>query len=73
MNEITGNFEEAVRLTSDVLKVKGTVLPVTLDNICLLAELENRICKRGIQNSQGCIGKGQRIKRYQFTPPMRPP
>ncbi len=69
MNEITGNFEEAVRLTSDVLKVKGTVLPVTLDNICLLAELENGEFVKGESKiPRVALEKGQRIKRISIHP-----
>lgn len=41
MTGIAGSFEKAVKLMSDVLAVKGKVLPVTLDNINLCAELEN--------------------------------
>jgi len=38
---ITSGFEEAVRKMSDVLAVTGRVLPVTLDNVNLCAELED--------------------------------
>ncbi len=48
MNGISGNFEEAVRKMSDVLAVTGRVLPVTLEDIRLVAELED-----------GCIIKGE--------------
>lgn len=39
MTEITGDFEAAVMESSRVLKVRGTVLPSTLDNVVLEAEL----------------------------------
>jgi len=39
MTEVTGDFEAAVMESSRVLKVRGTVLPSTLDNVCLEAEL----------------------------------
>ena len=39
MSEITGDFEAAVKESSKVLAVRGRVLPVTLDNIGLGAEL----------------------------------
>lgn len=43
MNGISSNFEEAVRKMSDVLKVTGKVLPVTLNNVDLAATLENGV------------------------------
>lgn len=41
MNEIHGSFEMAIKETSNVLAVTGKVLPMTLDNVTLIAELEN--------------------------------
>jgi len=41
MNGISENFKEAIKKISDVLAVTGQVLPVTLENIRLCAELED--------------------------------
>ncbi|NLK22927.1 MAG: YvcK family protein [Clostridiales bacterium] len=41
MAGISENFEEAVQKMSSVLAVTGKVIPVTLDNMQLMAELEN--------------------------------
>lgn len=41
MNEIYGDFGIAIRETSEVLNITGKVLPVTLDQMDLVAELEN--------------------------------
>lgn len=41
MNYIKGNFAEAVKAVSDVLKISGTVLPVTLEDMRIVAELAN--------------------------------
>lgn len=41
MNGISQDFYDAVRRTSDVLQVKGEVLPVTLSEMVLMATLEN--------------------------------
>lgn len=38
---ISGNFEEAIKKINDIFAVTGKVLPVTLDEINLIAELEN--------------------------------
>lgn len=35
MSEVTGNFEQALRETSRVLAVKGTILPSTLDDVVI--------------------------------------
>lgn len=69
MGEITGNFEEAVRKASDVLRVKGTVLPVTLEDIILYGELENgEIVKGESQIPIVAQEKGQRIKKVSIEP-----
>ena len=39
MSEITGNFERAVAESSKVLAVRGRILPSTLENVTLSAEL----------------------------------
>lgn len=41
MNDIYGNFEEAVREMSNVLAVTGSVLPMTLSDVKLCAKLKN--------------------------------
>lgn len=41
MNGISGNFEEAVKRISQVLAVTGQVLPITLEDVVLYAQLRN--------------------------------
>ncbi len=41
LERITGSFEEAVDEAARILRVKGRVFPVTLDNVRLFAELED--------------------------------
>lgn len=41
MNEIHGDFEEAISSIGSILNVKGRVYPVTTDEVVLFAELEN--------------------------------
>lgn len=50
MNNISGNFEEAIRRISDVLAVTGKVLPVTIRDITLYAKLENGTVVKGESN-----------------------
>jgi uncharacterized cofD-like protein len=69
MDGISSSFVEAVGKMSDVLAVKGRVLPVTLENVTLCAELEDGciICGEsniGVHNS---IHRGK-IKRVYLEP-----
>lgn len=47
MDGISGSFEEAVKKMSDVLAVTGRVLPITLEDVKLCAELEDGHIIRG--------------------------
>jgi len=50
MNGISSNFYDAIRKTSDVLHIKGKVLPISLENMTLMAELENGFIVEGESN-----------------------
>lgn len=39
--DLTGSFPQAIRLISDVLAIKGRVLPVTIENVALNAKYKN--------------------------------
>lgn len=41
LTDVTGDFVEAVRLSSEVLASKGRIYPATLNDVRLVAELEN--------------------------------
>ncbi|HEV2707548.1 MAG TPA: gluconeogenesis factor YvcK family protein [Pyrinomonadaceae bacterium] len=47
LTEVTGDFVEAVRLSSEVLASKGRIYPATLNDVRLVAELEDGTCVRG--------------------------
>jgi uncharacterized cofD-like protein len=47
MSGITGNFEEAIREASRVLAVRGQILPSTLANVTLCAELSDAATVEG--------------------------
>lgn len=67
MDGISNNFEEAVKKMSDVLAVTGKVLPVTLTDVTLCAELEDG----SVINGESKIGegtKGKGIKRVFLEP-----
>jgi uncharacterized cofD-like protein len=47
LTEVTGDFVEAVRLSSEVLASKGHIFPATINDVRLVAELENGATVRG--------------------------
>ena len=47
LTEITGDFAEAVKLSSEVLAIKGDIYPATTGDVRLAAELENGQIVRG--------------------------
>jgi uncharacterized cofD-like protein len=47
LTEVTGDFVEAVRLSSEVLASKGHIYPATINDVRLVAELEDGTIARG--------------------------
>ncbi|HEY0003354.1 MAG TPA: gluconeogenesis factor YvcK family protein, partial [Pyrinomonadaceae bacterium] len=47
LTEVTGDFVEAVRLSSEVLASKGRIYPATINDVRLTAELEDGTVVRG--------------------------
>src|SRR3989338_4284325 len=41
LSKLTGSFEEAIKEASKILKIKGKVLPSTLEDVHICAELED--------------------------------
>lgn len=69
MNDICGSFDVAIREVSSVLAVTGKVLPVTLENVVLFAELEDGTVIKGesqIPIKQQAVNK--RIRRVFLKP-----
>ncbi len=69
MNGICGNFEKAVKNVSDVLKVRGTVLPVTLEDVHINA----RLCDGSVIEGECNIPNGlklgdKRIEKIELVP-----
>lgn len=65
MSEITGDFAEAVRLSSEILASKGHIYPATVADVRLTAELLDGSIVRGETN----IGRvGNSIKRLRLEP-----
>ncbi len=69
MNGICDNFVDAVKNVSDVLKVKGTVLPVTLEDVHINAHLyDGSVIKGECNISAGMKMGDKRIKRIELIP-----
>ncbi|MCI6000788.1 MAG: YvcK family protein [Finegoldia magna] len=69
MNDICGDFNETIKEISNVLAITGKVLPMTLDNVKLFAELEDGSTIEGESNITFLNRKnGGKIKRV-FTSP----
>ncbi len=65
LSEITGDFAEAVKLSSEILVSKGHIYPATMQDVRLTAELENGEIVRGETN----VGKiGDQIKDLRLEP-----
>lgn len=65
LTEITGDFSEAVKLSSEILASKGTIYPATMEDVRLVAELDNGETIYGETN----IGKmGNSIRRLRLEP-----
>lgn len=62
---VTGDFLEAIRLTSEVLAIKGRILPSTMADVHLVGELENGIALYG----ESLIGRSPgRIRHISILP-----
>ena len=61
MTEVTGNFETAIAACSRVLAIDGQVLPATLDDMRLWAELDRGELVEGESNIAAAKGKIEHI------------
>ena len=69
LNEIYGDFELAISKISEILAVRGRVLPVTLEDIHLVAKLANGNLVNGESNiAQECINQSTRIDKILLRP-----
>ncbi|MDR0405966.1 MAG: YvcK family protein, partial [Clostridiales bacterium] len=69
MYGISKNFEQAVQRVSDVLRVTGRVLPVTVDDVHIEAELESGEIVIGESKISRALSDGKgRIKTVRLVP-----
>ena len=72
LERMTGSFEGAVDAAAQLLRIRGEVLPVTLDNIRLKAVLEDGTEILGEHHIDVPSGERARIARIELVPAPRP-
>ena len=72
MSEITGDLEQAVAASSKVLAISGKVLPATLSDVSLWAEMEDGRLIEGESNIPEAKGKIKNIGCIPANPPALP-
>ena len=65
LTDVTGDFTEAVRLSSEVLASKGRIYPATLNDVRLVAELEDG---REVFGETNITASHGRIRRLRLEP-----
>ncbi len=65
LSHVTGDFSEAVRLSSDVLAIRGRIFPSTNQNVSLEAVMEDGSVVSGETN---IARSGKRIRRVRLAP-----
>ena len=70
MTKITGNFATAVQNLSDVLNVRGRILPVCNEALCLCAEYEDGCTVTGESNIPNNDKKIKRVYYEQVCPAL---
>ena len=68
LEQVTGSFEAAITAAAQLLEVRGEVLPVTLDNVQLCAELEDGTKLHGEKNIDVPNGMRASISRTWLEP-----
>ncbi len=72
MTNVTGDFERAIAASSEVLAVRGTVLPATLSDVNIWARMEDGRVVHGESNIPQANGKIVEIGCEPANPPALP-
>jgi uncharacterized cofD-like protein len=70
LSHVTGDFHKAIRLSSEVLAIRGQIFPSTLTNVTLEAQLESGRSMIGETRITGCRDA---IRRVSLRPRKAPP
>src|SRR2546426_5182789 len=62
LTHVTGDFTEAIRVSSKVLAIRGRIFPSTLSNVHLVATLENRRTVHGETRITASTGPIKKLK-----------
>ncbi|MHB8169472.1 MAG: gluconeogenesis factor YvcK family protein [Thermoleophilia bacterium] len=65
LTKVTGDFEEAIRLSSNILAIRGTVLPASLEKVSLTAELDDG---RRVAGQSSIVNSRQSCRRIWLEP-----
>lgn len=69
MNEVYGSFEEAVKMASSILRVKGTVMPITVNDVNIEATYDDKSKAFGESILPAeAIKDNKKIKRVELCP-----
>ncbi|NPA32440.1 MAG: YvcK family protein [Aquificae bacterium] len=68
LTDITGSFLEAVRLTSRILKTKGSIIPSTEENVNLVARFDDGKLVKGEEEITEYGKRGRRIEEIWLEP-----
>jgi uncharacterized cofD-like protein len=72
MSDITGDLEQAIAASSQVLAIRGKVFPATLSDVSLWAELEDGRLIQGESNIPKAKGRIRNIGCFPPNPPALP-
>ncbi len=73
LNDMSGSFDEAVARMSEVLAITGRVLPVTTENVQLIADFDDGATVEGQHEiAEYKAGESRRILRVRMTPENPP-
>jgi len=73
LEQVTGNLDDALEMAGEILKIRGNVIPVTLDKIRLVAELRNgKVLQGEAQISDYQLVSRFGIKRIYLEPKAKP-
>jgi len=61
LTEMTGSFDEAIRITSQMLKVSGNIIPSTLQNVTLFAMMDDDTIVKGEANIPSLIHNIEKV------------
>jgi uncharacterized cofD-like protein len=65
LTHVTGDFAEAVRVSSEVLAIRGRIFPATLENVTLEAVMKDG---KTVSGETKIVNSGKKIRRLRLRP-----